>query len=335
MPVAAVNKIVMTKKLLTNRDKRLLEELERFVFFGSLLAIVCLVGLFFLAPSGQDKIWELSRAVITNLIPVPFLFVLSYLTYRRVQSITTEVDNESLSELISQAVVNKLNDPKLKISQISEIQEILSSLDVNAIALSITNERYGGVESVRDSLYVKDLEKDFSESKTILIMNTWIPNLEALSRSLITAINKKSETRIMMLYPNSGVATLRSEALSSLGDNNNTEDRVKMGVENCLEIFNEISNKINPENRNYLKIKLFNSLPSISVYATDEHYFVSFFMHQQLAINAPQLKVSHQNSLFGRSVKREIDTLWEIGKEVRNLKNWRSDLDWMAREFNI
>ncbi|MFM6725602.1 MAG: hypothetical protein ACKPJF_14340 [Dolichospermum sp.] len=338
--VARINEI-MTRinKPLKRRDKQLLEELGKLVFFGSLLAIVCLVGLFFIVPSGQDKtgqdkIWDLSRAVITNLIPVPFLFGLSYLTYRRIQSITTEIDNESFSELIASTVIEKLNDPGMKISQITEIQKILSDLDIRAMSRSLINERYGGIATVQNSLYVKDIEPNFIESKTIVIMNTWIPNLDALSQSLITAINNRSEVRIMMLYPNSGVATLRSEALMGTGDIKNQDDRVKMGVLQCLETLNLISKEIEPQNRRYLKIKLFNSLPSISVYAADEHFFVSFFMHGQLAIKSPQLEIHSGTSIFGKSVLKEINTLWEIGEEIGDIGNWSVELSHMARKFN-
>lgn len=296
--------------------------------------MMLLIGLFFIVPPEDKKIWELSRAVITNLISVPFLFVLSYLAYRRIQSITTEIDNESLSELIATTVVEKLNDPRLKISQITEIEKILLDLDIRAMSRSLINERYGGIAAVQNSLYVKDIEKNFIESKAIVIMNTWIPNLDALSQSLITAINNKSETRIMMLYPNSGVATLRSEALMVTGDVRNQDDRVKMGVLQCLETLNLISREIQPQNRRYLKIKLFNSLPSISVYAADERFFVSFFMHGQLAIKSPQLEVHLGTSIFGRSVLKEINTLWEIGEEIGDIGNWSVELSHIAKKFN-
>ena len=316
------------------RDERLLEELGKLIFFGSLLAIVFLIVLFFIVPSGQDKIWELSRSVITNLIPVPCLFVLSYLAYRRIQSIAAEIDNEIFSELLASKIVEKLNDSTTKISQITEIQKILSDLDIRAMSRSLINERYGGIATVQNSLYVKDIEKIFIGSKSIVIMNTWIPNLDALSKSLITAINNRSETRIMMLYPNSGVATLRSEALIGTGDGKKQDDRVKMGVLQCLETLNLIVGEIQPQNRRYLKIKLFNSLPSISVYAADECFFISFFMHGQLAIKSPQLEVHSETSTFGKSVLQEINTLWKIGEEICDIGNWSIELSQIARKFN-
>jgi hypothetical protein len=323
-----------TNRPLKRRDKQLLEELGKLIFFGSLLAIVFLVGLFFIIPPGPERIWELSRGVVANLIPVPFLFGLSYLTYRRIQSITDEIDNENFSELIASAVVEKLNDPETKISQITEIQSILSNLDIRAISRSLINERYGGISTVQSSLYVKDIEKNFIESKTIVIMNTWIPNLDDLSQSLVTAINNRSEVRIMMLYPNSGVAMLRSEALKGTEDLMNQDDRVKMGVLQCLETLNLISKAIHPKNKRYLKIKLFNSLPSISVYAADERFFISFFMHGQLAIKSPQLEIHSRTSMLGRSVSKEIDTLWGIGEEIGDVGNWNAELSRMAMKFN-
>lgn len=335
------------KRSLTKRDreKQLLEELEKLVFFGSVLGIVGLVilyiyldGLLQQNEKPSIQILELCKSLITNLISVPFLFVLSYMTYRRIHSITTQVNNETLSEVIAEAVVKKLSNPNnnIEIPQISKIQdtlsgiqETLSPLDINEIALSLENKRYGGVKCVLNHLYIQDLEREFSESKNIVIMNTWIPNLSDLSVSLITAINNGCKTRIMILYPNSGISALRSEAL---GD---TTDGVKTSILNCLNDLRGIHNKIRPENRDGLKIRVFNSLPSISVYGTDKHYFVSFFMHEKLAIRSPQMKVTSQNSLLGQSVGKEIDTIWGIGKEFRDINEWRTELERMAREFTI
>ena len=165
-----------------DREKQLLEELERLVFFGSVLGIIGLVVLYIyfvrLQPNKETntEIVELCKSLITNFISVPILFVLSYLTYRRIQSITTQVNNETLSEVIAEAVVNKLSNPNnnIEIPQISKIQETLSNIQET---LSLENERYGGVKDVLDNLSLQDLATEFSKSRSIVIMNTWIPNL--------------------------------------------------------------------------------------------------------------------------------------------------------------
>ena len=58
-------------------------------------------------------------------------------------------------------------------------------------------------------------------------------------------------------------------------------------------------------------------------------------MHEKLAIRSPQIKVTSQNSLLGQSVGKEIDTIWGIGKEFRDINEWTTELERMAKEFTI
>jgi hypothetical protein len=54
---------------------------------------------------------------------------------------------------------------------------------------------------------------------------------------------------------------------------------------------------------------VFNSLPAVAVYQVDDHYLVSMFLHGQLAIHTPQFEIEGAETVLGRRIQNEIDTL--------------------------
>ena len=141
--------------------------------------------------------------------------------------------------------------------------------------------------------------------------------------------------RILMLFPDSRVASLRSEALLGTKQAPFREDHVRLGVRHCLDVLGAIASMVDSEHRRYLRVRLYHSLPAVAVYGVDERAFVSPFLHGQLAVNTPQIEVLGQESLLGRAVFREVETLWEIGQEFGDVTQWRMDLDDMGPRFRI
>jgi hypothetical protein len=87
--------------------------------------------------------------------------------------------------------------------------------------------------------------------------------------------------------------------------------------------------------RRHLRVRLYHSLPSISVYGVDDRAFFSVFLHGQLAVKSPQIEVMGQESLMGRLVFRELETLWQTGQEFDDLEQWETELQDMGRRFGI
>jgi hypothetical protein len=162
----------------------------------------------------------------------------------------------------------------------------------------------------------------------VTILNTWIPNLHRLEQGLTEAIiNRRVQVKILLLFPNSGVAQLRDEALRTVRDPA-LQENVREGVERCLSILEFVLKRIGPERRHHLQVRVYNSLPSISVYRADGTYFVSVFLHGQLAIDSPQFEINGTDTVMGAEVQRELDTLWRIGHDV-DLRDWRRSLQAM------
>jgi hypothetical protein len=205
----------------------------------------------------------------------------------------------------------------------------LSKLDIDGIAGRLRREHYAGVTKVHprfsEDAYLRYVDSARDE---ITILNTWIPNLHRLEQSLSDAIvNRRVQVRILLLFPNSGVAQLRDEALRGVRDPA-LQENVKEGVERCLSILEFILKRIGDERSGQLQVRVYNSLPSISVYRADTTYFVSMFLHGQLAIDSPQFEINGLDTILGNVVQHELDTLWGVGHDV-DLHDWRRSLQAM------
>ncbi|MDJ0617044.1 MAG: hypothetical protein QNJ63_09910 [Calothrix sp. MO_192.B10] len=317
----------------SQRIKDLLAALDWFIFVIAIVALLLFTAAYFSIPSILDKnnpITDFLQNIITNLIPVLLLFVVSYIAYRRIEAIRYKSDTEFLSDILSDELVRKLSHPDTRIEQLTRIEQRLYEIDIKAIFGALQNTHDAGIVAVHKSLYSDSFKEYISNAEEIIILNTFIPNLDFLTDALVTALNKESNVRILMLYPHSGISTLRSKSLKSSRD----ENQVRSGIEQCLDTLSSIARRLDDKSKQSLKVRLYNSLPSISVYSADERFFVSVFFHGQLAIKSPQIEVQSKKSILGKAISIEIETLWNIGQEFNDINNWRTEISIMAPKFN-
>lgn len=212
-----------------------------------------------------------------------------------------------------------------RLKVLDNVNAQVSKLDIDAIARELKHQHYGGVVQVHPR-FPEEAFTRFVDDATqqVAILQTWIPNLHRLQWALRQAlVERHVEVRILLLHPWSPVARLREEALRR--DPALAED-VKANVERCLSLLETLAADVAPADRARLRVRLYNSLPSIAVYRVDERYLVSSFMHGSLAVDSAQVEVDGCGTVVGEQVQRELDTLWQIGCDV-DLGNWRRSLD--------
>jgi hypothetical protein len=267
---------------------------------AAVLLILLVMGYFDIGsrPNIDKMVADFIKSTITSLIPIPLLFVISYSAYRRIESIRSQTEFEFLSKKLADKVVAELQ-----------------------------SSDYGGIVRVHPDFPNSLFKECIKSSKTIIILNTWIPNIDSFEKDLVHAINNNAKVYILMLYPNSGIADLRNDALEL------KRRTVRGSVEECLSILKNISGQIRNENKRNLRVRLYNSLPSISVYAANERLFVSVFFHKRLAVNSPQIEVQYVNSTLGVCISEEIHTLWNIGQEISNIEDYETEVSNMAPRF--
>jgi len=191
-----------------------------------------------------------------------------------------------------------------------------------------------GIVQVHKNLDYHLLVDLMADAEEIVILNTWIPELNILDDALVEALARGTYVSILMLYPDSEIAQLRNQALQ-MTQARPREDRVRRGVRHCLEVLAAIARTAGDDGRRHLRVRLYHSLPSISVYGVDDRAFFSVFLHGQVSTKIPQIEVVGQDSLMGRLVFSELETLWETGQEFADLEQWETELEAMRRRFGL
>ena len=175
-----------------------------------------------------------------------------------------------------------------------------------------------------------------ADADEIVILNTWIPELNILADALVDALERGTYVSILMLHPDSQIAQLRSQALQSSSTQARfREDRVKPGVRHCLDVLAAIARSVDDDRRRHLRVRLYHSLPSLSIYGVDDRAFVSVFLHGQLAVKSVQIEVHGHDSVMGRLAFGELQTLWEIGLEFEDITQWQTEMESMGQRFGI
>ncbi len=204
-----------------------------------------------------------------------------------------------------------------------------------AAAALPAGDPHAGIVGVHRNLDYHLLVDLMAGADEIVILNTWIPELNILADALVDALERGTYVSILMLFPDSPVARLRSEALQGSTQGRFREDRVKPGVKHCLEVLAAIGRSVDDDTRRHLRVRLYHSLPSLSIYGVDDRAFVSVFVHGQLAVKSVQIEVLGQDSVMGELAFGELKALWEIGLEFEDITQWETEMQSMGPRFGI
>ena len=211
-----------------------------------------------------------------------------------------------------------------------------SGLAAAAVAAALTaDDPLAGIVRVHRNLDYHLLVDLMAGADEIVILNTWIPELNILADALVDALERGTYVSILMLYPDSHVARLRSEALQGSTQGRFREDRVKPGVRHCLDVLSAIARSVDDDTRRHLRVRLYHSLPSLAIYGVDDRAFVSVFLHGQLAVKSVQIEVQGQDTVMGRLAFGELEALWKIGQEFEDLTQWETEMASMGRHFGL
>jgi hypothetical protein len=204
------------------------------------------------------------------------------------------------------------------------------ALGAPTLRLPVEDPR-GGIVRVHRHLDYHKLIDDMAGADEIVILNTWIPGVDILADALVDALASGTYVSILLLHPESDIAQLRSQALHGPARGRFGEDRVRPEIRHCLDVLAAVSSMVSDDCKRNLRVRLYNSLPSVSVYGIDDRAFVSFFLHGQLAVKSTQIEVVGQDSVMGQLVFNELRTLWNMGQECKNIMRPLTEMQSMGR----
>ncbi len=187
-------------------------------------------------------------------------------------------------------------------------------------------------EFLRDSFNEKmeEVTQDSQRSNEIDILQTFAPNLEFFKETLIECLKKGVNIRVLLSWSKSRAVKLREDALRQYTNNSRIRTNVEFEVTKNLETLQEIFDHINCENyQGSLKVRLYNSIPSISMYRINDYFLVGVFLHGRLAVRSFQLELTGTDTTLVNVCSEEFNRIWDMAREImpQYLGVWRLNLE--------
>jgi len=171
-------------------------------------------------------------------------------------------------------------------------------------------------------------------NKQIDILQTYAPNLIHIKDELSEALKNGIKLRVLLVWPYSKIARLREDALKLYSANNSTiehQDLTELNIVNSvinnIEIFEQILK--NNHLSKFLEIRLYDTLPSMSIYRVENYLLNASFLHGRLAINTFWLELDLvSQSFLTYTIQNEFEQIWQMAKQITpsHNQNWRNQI---------
>jgi hypothetical protein len=161
------------------------------------------------------------------------------------------------------------------------------------------------------------------------ILQTFAPNLSDYFDHITRCIQNNVQVRILLAWPYSEAAKLRENVLRRYNNSNASDE---LNISDCvianLELLEQII-KAN-DNQKLLRIKLYDTLPSLAIYRAGDYILAAPFLHGSLAVDTFQLelRLNTVNQLLARTLHQDFELMWHVARRFYPdpHRNWRNDL---------
>ena len=165
--------------------------------------------------------------------------------------------------------------------------------------------------------------------KEVAILQTFAPNLEHYRAHLSRCLQAGVRVRILLAWPYSLAAGLREEVLKRYAAEPLAEDFAIQGsVIANLETL-EATIRASRHSSN-LEIRLYDTLPSLSLYRAGPTLLAAPFLHGALAIHTFQLELDLRASdpLLTGTLLNDFERMWTVARPFLPApdRNWRNEL---------
>ena len=167
------------------------------------------------------------------------------------------------------------------------------------------------------------------DQKEVAILQTFAPNLEHYRTHLSRCLKAGVRVRILLAWPYSQAAGLREEVLKRYAAEPMAEDFAIQGsvIGNLETLETTIRASGCPTN---LEIRLYDTLPSLSLYRAGSTLLAAPFLHGALAIHTFQLELDLRASdaLLTGTLLNDFERMWTVARPFLPApdRNWRNEL---------
>jgi hypothetical protein len=167
------------------------------------------------------------------------------------------------------------------------------------------------------------------EQNEVAILQTFAPNLEHYRTHISRCLQAGVRVRILLAWPYSLAAGLREEVLKRYAAEPLAEDfAIQSSVIANLEIL-EATIRASRHSA-HLEIRLYDTLPSLSLYRAGYTLLAAPFLHGALAIHTFQLELDLRASdaLLTGTLLNDFERMWTVARPFLPApdQNWRNEL---------
>ena len=174
-----------------------------------------------------------------------------------------------------------------------------------------------GVRTIHKRLAHARLADYFEEAdRSIRILQTWSGDFNNIADTLVRAVNRGCQIRILLLNPESVQAQQRGKDLGYVDSS-----VVKTLIRNDLEILRKCYLRCG-EVKNRIQVRLYDSTPVIPIYGYDNTNVVGIYWRQKHSQEGPQLEVRNpevdyhhgSNMYLAETVAEHFEDIWNDEK---------------------
>lgn len=263
----------------------------------------------------NEKITSLQhKGTLVPLLGTLLLLIFLYFFYVHIQLKLLPQESKVLEAILlsafSSLLVSGILDYILRKDFVKIVREEAYS-SIFEIIDAQSNIQSNGLRNVYNGLpYEKFLPK-LKVAKEAMILQTFIPDTPSLLDEIRKMVSEGGKIRILVLDPESKMAQVRAE---SLGRSN---AYIREGILTCLEDLNALK-KESPDG---VEIKVYDTIPSISVYKADDMVFIGHYILGVHAVEGPQLELE-TGKYYADIIVEHFKKLWDKGKYY-NIENKR------------
>lgn len=142
-----------------------------------------------------------------------------------------------------------------------------------------------------------------SAERDIRILQTWTGNLPNIKDELARAAGRGCSVRVLLLNPYSEIAKYRSRDLEYIDE---------LGRDSILPELRMLAQAAAaPEAKGGLEVRVYDALPSISIYAYDHTRIVGVFWQKVFAMASPQVRIEADHGTLAPMIDAHFEAVWD------------------------
>jgi predicted transcriptional regulator len=147
--------------------------------------------------------------------------------------------------------------------------------------------------------------------KCIRILHTFIDDPHQYEEAFVSATNNGSEIQLLFLNPDSPYAKQRSRDVWPKNSLNPPDDQFVS--KQIIYSINVLHSMVEEHKMKNLEVRLYDSLPSVALYVTDDQIMLGFFLIRTKTDSATMMSVSG-NTFFTKDLLDEFENRWANAK---------------------